>query len=293
MPKRINKAIELLEQGQPVFTVGTHSGTDLTYEGGKKLAKTWADCINIGMEHGAFDMTGLDNFMRGLVDGGPTNSGHRTPAVNVELPMNGMSEAEVRMNAWQIRQVLARGVHGLFLCHAESPDAIRAFVECARYPFQTAGVGKGINQGLRGNGGQGSAAPVWGISSDEYLDRADVWPLNPDGEIMLGLKFENKRAASNVEATTQVPGIGYAEWGHVDMAMSFGYKSAPRDPRPPEIQEARDRIVAACLDAGIYFQEPSTLESITDKIDEGILISGGNEEIATKARKYKNRTMPV
>ena len=63
------------------------------------MAKTWADCINIGMEHGSFDMTGLDNFMRGLVDGGPTNSGHRFLAVNVELPMNGMSEAEVRNNA--------------------------------------------------------------------------------------------------------------------------------------------------------------------------------------------------
>ena len=107
-------------------------------------------------------MTGLDNFMRGLIDGGPTNSGHRTPAVFVELPMNGMSEVEVRMNAWQIRQVLARGVHGLFLCHAESPDAVRAFVECARYPFQTAGVGKGINQGLRGSGGQGSGRACLG-----------------------------------------------------------------------------------------------------------------------------------
>ena len=90
-----------------------------------------------------------------------------------------------------------------------------------------------------------------------------------------------------------MPEIGYAEWGHSDMGMSFGYKSAPRDPRPPEIQEARDRIVTACLAAGIAFQEPSTIETITDKIDEGILISGGNEEIAKKAREYKRRTMPV
>ena len=75
--------------------------------------------------------------------------------------------------------------------------------------------------------------------------------------------------------------------------LSSPLENGANEPRPPEIQEARDRIVEACLDAGIYFQEPSTLESITDKIDEGILISGGNEEIATKARKYKNRTMPV
>jgi hypothetical protein len=31
------------------------------------------------MEHGAFDMAALRQFMRGLVDGGPSSAGHRTP----------------------------------------------------------------------------------------------------------------------------------------------------------------------------------------------------------------------
>src|SRR5215211_848360 len=92
MPKRINRAIELLEQGHPVFYTGGHTGATLTYEAGREMAKTGADYLNIGMEHGCFDLTGLENFMRGLVDGGPTNSGHRTPAVIVELPVNGFSE---------------------------------------------------------------------------------------------------------------------------------------------------------------------------------------------------------
>ena len=84
MPKRVNKAIELLEQDQPVYYTGSHTGANLTYEAGKEMAKTWADYINIGMEHGPLDFVGLANFMRGLVDGGPTNSGHVTPAVVVE-----------------------------------------------------------------------------------------------------------------------------------------------------------------------------------------------------------------
>ena len=104
MPKRINRAIELLEQGQPIYYTGGHTGADLSYEAGKAMANTWADYINIGMEHGAFDMAGLDRFMRGLVDGGPTNSGHRTPAVIVEVPVDGGSEDIVRYNAWQFRQ---------------------------------------------------------------------------------------------------------------------------------------------------------------------------------------------
>ena len=86
MPKRINKLIELLESGQPVYYTGTR---ELSYDNGKAMAKTWADYITVDMEHGAFDPSGLGEFMRGLVDGGPTNSGHRTPAViTTDLRLN-------------------------------------------------------------------------------------------------------------------------------------------------------------------------------------------------------------
>ena len=60
------------------------------------------------------------------------------------------------------------------------------------------------------------------MSVDEYLDKAEPWPLNPDGELMLGLKIENRRALVNVEVTTRVPGISFAEWGPGDMSMSYG-----------------------------------------------------------------------
>src|SRR5580704_7477998 len=120
--RRINRAIELLEQDQAIYYVGPHSGHVLTYAQGKEDAGTWADYINIGMEHGSFDMPGLGEYMRGLVDAGPTRSGHRTPAVNVEPPARGIDAACVRSNAWQFRQILARGVHGMILCQVESAD---------------------------------------------------------------------------------------------------------------------------------------------------------------------------
>ena len=59
MAHRINRAIELLEQGQAIYYDGQHSGHVLTHEQGRHDAGTWADYINVGMEHGAFDMTGL------------------------------------------------------------------------------------------------------------------------------------------------------------------------------------------------------------------------------------------
>ena len=58
----------------------------------------------------------------------------------VEAPVNGIDAAHVRYNAWQFRQILGRGVHGILLCQAETADAVRAFVESCRYPHNTIGV---------------------------------------------------------------------------------------------------------------------------------------------------------
>lgn len=295
MPKRINRAIELLEQGQPIYYTGI-SGSSLTYEAGKQMAKTWADYIEVSMEHGAYNMHGLDEFMRGLVDGGPTNSGHRTPTVIVDLPVEGTSEEVVRANAWMFKQALARGVHGILLCHAETPGAVKAFVESCRFPFQTIGVGQGLGDGRRGSGGQASAAAVWGISVQDYLKKADVWPLNPEGELMLGLKIENKRALVNAELSTRVPGISFAEWGPGDMGMSLGHPDAHDPPYPPDMQAARSRVMAACKAAGLFFLNSVSPDNVTRMIDEGVRICAAGrrgEEAAKVGRAYTKRTMPV
>src|SRR5882672_11177363 len=142
-PKHINRAIELLEAGQPVYYTGSHSGTEGTFEAGKADAQTYADYISYDMEHAPYDVRGLADYMKGLVAGGPTKSGHRTPAVIVNVPVNGIDEAAVRANAWMFSQVLATGVHGIMLTHADTPGAVRAFVEMSRLPIHHEGVAKG------------------------------------------------------------------------------------------------------------------------------------------------------
>ena len=168
----------------------------------------------------------------------------------VSLPVDGSSEAVVRANAWMVHQALAAGVHGLLLCHAETPDAVRAFVEAARYPHHTRGVGPRLGVGRRGSGGQAHAAAMWGLSVAEYMARADAWPLNPDGELLLGLKIENVRALANVEASVAVPGISFAEWGPGDMGLSMGIPRSHDPPYPPDMLAARTRVLAACRRRG-------------------------------------------
>jgi 4-hydroxy-2-oxoheptanedioate aldolase len=232
--------------------------------------------------------------MKGLIDGGPTNSGHRTPPIIVEAPVEGTSEAIIRFNAWQFRQILARGVHGVILCTAETPDAVRAFVESCRYPINMQGVGYGVDRGTRGTGSQPTSAPVWGVTTEEYVERADPWPLNPDGELLLGVKIESVRALSNVEQTLTVPGVAFAEWGPGDMHMSFGIKRDRSKPLDPRLVKARTRVRDACKTNGVAFLDSCTPENIIERIKEGVrIVAGRSEEIAKIGRTYTKRMMAI
>src|SRR3981081_4349692 len=108
----------MLAQGQPIYYTGAE---DRSYDGGRAAAKTWADYITYEMEHGPFDVSQLQEFMRGLVDGGPIASGHRTPAVIVTLPATGADEQSFRANAWMVSKGLWAGIDALARSQAECP----------------------------------------------------------------------------------------------------------------------------------------------------------------------------
>ena len=296
MAKRINRVIELIESGEPVYYTGTG---ELTYENGLKQASTWADFLITDFEHYAFDVAGLTAFMKGLVDGGPTKAGHRTPAVISTLPSNCRTVDEVRANAWQIRQVLSAGVHGILHTHARQADAVRAFIEECRYPFHREGR-EGLGEGQRGSGGQGRPAEIWGGSANEYTKIADPWPLNPDGELFLGLKLENQESAANSDAICRVPGLAFVEWGPGDMGMSFGNPDGHDPPYPEEMDRVRTKIMSAAEENGISFlsswndRTKTEAENIQTLLDIGVkILSGGGEERAAVGRKMTNRQMPV
>ena len=283
-PGRINRAVELLGSGQPIYYDQVSGGG---YADGRQMASTWADYLTYDLEHSPFDMTALREFMRGLVDAGTTRSGHRSPAVVVVLPVPGVSGDVVRANAWMVDQVLGAGAHGALLVHARDPEAVRAFVQAARYPHAPAAAG--IGEGLRGAGGEAYAARIWGVSDDEYRRKADPWPLNPAGELLLGIKIEDRHALEHAEESAAVAGVGFAEWGPSDMRLSFD-ASSDGDPR---LLQARARVLAATRSAGIAFLNQVNAETIIPMLEEGVRIgSGAGPDVAAIGRRHTRRTMP-
>jgi len=274
---------------QPIYYGQAYGG----YEDGKKNAKTWADYITYDMESNPLDFRLLREFMKGLVDGGPTPSGHRTPTVIVVLPVFGIEEASVVANAWMVQQALAQGAHGIILPRARNPEAVKRFVRAARYPIgkQSQDV---IGVGTRGWGSQNYAAEIWGVDPKKYLEIADPWPLNPRGEIMLGLRIEDWQALEHAEETLAVPGIAFAEHGPRDMGLSYGHLEGRADPPvPKEVDEAGRKVLGLCKKNHLAFLDNVLPENVEQRLDDGVMIGAGRrQDSAEKGRRHTKRTMP-
>jgi 4-hydroxy-2-oxoheptanedioate aldolase len=161
------------------------------------------------------------------------------------------------------------------------------------------GLGRGeaaplLGVGTRGLGSEATAAAIWGLEREAYIERCDPWPLNARGELLLGVKIESPEGVAACEEVLSVPGIGFAEMGPGDLGLSLGYLSVPRDPFPPEMKAARDRVFAACRKNCIAFLEVCSPANIVTKLDEGVrVIAGHHRDTAEIGRAHQKRTMPV
>ena len=90
------------------------------------------------------------------------------------------------------------------------------------------------------------------------------------------MKLESPEGVANCEEICAVPGLGFAEIGPGDLSLSLGYTTLQRDPYPPEMAEARDRVLAACRRNGVAFLEACTPDNIVARIDEGVRVIAGH-----------------
>ena len=54
----------------------------------------------------------------------------------------------------------------------------------------------------------GSAPVCWGMTEKEYKEKADLWPLNPNGELVNWTIVESKEGLAHVREIAAVKGIG-------------------------------------------------------------------------------------
>ena len=84
------------------------------------------------------------------------------------------------------------------------------------------------------------------------------------GELLLGVKRESPEGIAMADEICAVAGLGFAEMGPGDLSLSLGSVKLLRDPYPPVMQAARDKVFAACRRNGIAFLEGCNPANIAD-----------------------------
>ena len=233
---RLNAAIRALEQGKSAFV--TFSAPEIS--AAQAINAAPYDGVVFEMEHNPYDIRGLRDCLQYMLDRRQiVNAGTLAPAVTpmVRIPPNGGE-----MNQWIAKQVLDIGLYGVIWPHVSTVEEARNAVAACRYPrppsaphFEPAGQ--------RGDAPR-TAARYWGLTQQEYYARADVWPLNPKGEILVVIMCEEVRAVKNLpKILDEVPGIGVVLIGEGDLSQDMGH---PRQYDHPAVASKIDEIVAIC-----------------------------------------------
>ena len=107
--------------------------------------------------------------------------------------------------------------------------------------------------GIRGDGPT-TAARYWGLTQQEYYQKADVWPLNPQGEIFCILQIEDTRGVDNLDdILANVPGVGAILIGEGDLSQELGY---PRQYEHKVVLEWMKRVVDTCKKHNVVVGHP-------------------------------------
>jgi 4-hydroxy-2-oxoheptanedioate aldolase len=120
------------------------------------------------------------------------------------------------------------------------------------------------------------AAWFWGLSRPEYSRRADLWPANPDGEILLFLQIETVLGVKNVNEILSVPGIGVVFVGPNDLSWSLGVPQGSAE-HEEAVQLVVDAARARNIPAAITVTEADVLRRLKQGFRIASLPSGGLE----------------
>ncbi len=257
---RLNKIIEALEAGKPAIT--TFAGPSIDNAIAVSSAKY--DGVVFESEHNPYDIKELRHCLqymlnrKQILDGGTL-----APAVTptVRIPPNGGE-----MNQWLAKQVLDIGYYGIVWPHVSTVEEAYNAVAACRYP-RPRDAEYFEPEGQRGDA-PGNAARYWGLSQQEYYKKADVWPLNPEGEILCIIMCEEVKAIENLpDMLKEVPGIGVVLIGEGDLSQNLGH---PRDYYHPVVVEAMAEIRAICKEANVPVGHPHVgLDNIDHVIEDG------------------------
>lgn len=277
---RHNKVIALLEAKQPVF--GLYAPSNRRFPGPQgapatppppqkspaELAKEAAgyklsDFVFDGSMEGGMDRAypAFAEFSKALAGAGILM---KQPHLHLTHPMI-VKTPELRPDLAGTQAAIGKqlnlGVSGVMLVTVETAEEARAGIAAMR--FKSKG-------GVRPETVDGAPA-VWGMSEADYKKKADVWPLNPEGELINWTIIESKKGLEHLKEIAAVPGIGVL-WPGAGTLRGIFSTTGPDGKRVLDEkawEAAIQSVLAACKANKIACGFPANANDIEMRMKQG------------------------
>jgi 4-hydroxy-2-oxoheptanedioate aldolase len=166
--------------------------------------------------------------------------------------------------AAQIGRQLDLGVSGVMFVSVESADEVRQGLAAMRF----------ASKGGTRAAAVGAAPKLWGLSEAEYRQKADLWPLNPDGELINWTIVESRAGLDRVREIAAVPGIGVLWPGAGTLRQVFSTEVDGKRVLDEAAWEAAIQkvLLAACREFKVACGYPASPNDIERRMQQGFSV---------------------
>jgi 4-hydroxy-2-oxoheptanedioate aldolase len=231
----LNPVVEALAQGRHVFGVST---SDLSIENAVALAgHPDLDYVYLDMEHNPLRFEEMKHFLAFVTAGDKAGiikrgNGQVRPAVFARFPPYGREQT-----LWIVKHALDIGLNGILINNVETREQAENIVRTMR-PAQRRDSKIPSPPGVRGT----VVCGFWALGGEECRRHADLWPLNPDGDLIFWPMIETMEGVRNADAIAQVPGVGGFYLGASgDLSADLGVPNTH-----PDVDAAMAKILSVC-----------------------------------------------
>lgn len=285
-PRHLNPVVELLAHKQPVFGLyapaNRRGGRGAPPPADAPPPKTAAqlaqeaiaykpvDFVFDGTMEGDFDRAfpTFAEFMKGMAAVGIYET---TPTPHLHHPAIVKTHEiapDPKLAAERIGRQLNLGVTGIMFVGVESADEVKAGLAAMRFK----------SKGGTRSDDVGGAPAVWGLSEKDYKDKADLWPLNPNGELVNWTIVESKDGLKHVREIAAVKGIGVLWPGAGTLRGVFTDTAGGRRAFNAEAWEAAiQQVLAACKEFNVPCGFPANTADVVDaRLKQGFSVFVAN-----------------
>ena len=280
-PKRLNPMIELMTAKKPVFGLyapsnrrggpggqaaptpapAPKSPVELAAEA---MANSSTDFIFDGSMEGGIDrLPAYTDFVKGMAASGSFKKKNGQLTHPLVVKMHEIAP-DPKAATESIGKQLNVGVSGIMFVSVESAAEAEAGIKAMRFKSKGGTRSEDVGQ----------APALWGMSEADYKAKADLWPLNPNGELINWTIIESKAGLEKVREIAAVKGIGVLWPGAGTLRGVFSTTDASGARKLDEAawEAAIQKVLAACKEFKVACGYPASANDIELRMKQGFSV---------------------